>query len=296
MSTTANSTRPAEAPTWRVLLAEARASLSSEREARWIAEEVAKRSPAELVASIDASPDRATRDRFAKLVAERANGMPLQRVLGHWQFRTLDLLVDRRALVPRPETEVLVTTALDELVAKRASSFEPVVVDLGTGSGAIACALVVENQSVHVVAVDVSNDALGLAAENRARLPASAASRLELRHGDWYDALDPALERRISLIVSNPPYVGASEWADLDPVVRDYDPRSSLVAGARGTEAIDFIVSGAARWLEREGALVVEIAPHQAAHSRARAIRAGASDVSVKRDLAGRDRVLVVRW
>jgi len=293
MSTTAGSTPPAEA-TWRELIEEARLSLKSLQEARWIAEDVVASPSREI--NLDAVPDASQRERFFEFVASRARGDPLQLVLGHWSFRSLDLLVDRRALIPRPETEVLVEVALEELSKLQHLNSAPVVVDLGTGSGAVACALVAENGSVHVVATDQSADALELAELNRKRLPESAARRIEFRRGDWFDALDTDLEGRVSLVVSNPPYIARAEWKDLEPAVRDFDPEPALVAGEAGTEAIDAILGGAGHWLARGGAVVLEIAPPQAPGVRATARMHGARHVELRRDLTGRDRVLVARW
>ncbi len=127
---------------------------------------------------------------------------------------------------------------------------------------------------------------------NRARLDADAAGRIELRPGDWYRALEPGIAGKVDLVVANPPYIAASEWRDLDPVVRDFDPREALVAGETGREAIEVILEGAPAWLSRDGAAVVELAPHQVAAAVAFAGACGAVGTQVRRDLSGRDRVL----
>ncbi|MGA8297491.1 MAG: peptide chain release factor N(5)-glutamine methyltransferase, partial [Acidimicrobiales bacterium] len=235
----------------------------------------------------------ATRAEFSRLLDRRLRGEPLQHVLGHWSFRTIDIVVDRRALIPRSETEIVVEYALAELSTMRC---EPLVVDLGTGSGAIACAIASEHATASILATDVSVEALELARANRDRLDARVARRVELRLGDWYTALQKKDRGKVNLVVSNPPYVAEDEWAGLDPVVRDYDPRLALVAGPRGTEAIFEVISGAPGVLAAGGSVVVEIAPWQASAVRDFALQAGAKSVEIRRDLAVRLRVLVARW
>ncbi|HXZ82843.1 MAG TPA: peptide chain release factor N(5)-glutamine methyltransferase [Acidimicrobiales bacterium] len=291
-----SSARPAETSPWRDLLRTARASLGDANEAFVLAEEAAHVSRTELVLALDTVPRASDRARFQALVERRSRGAPLQHVVGHWGFRRLDLFVDGRALVPRPETEFTVEVALAELTRRRSFGEPALVVELGTGSGAIACSLVAELDSVSVVATDCSVRALEVAGVNRARLARNQANRVEFRLGDWYAALDPSIAGRVDLVVANPPYIAASEWYDLDPVVRDFDPPEALVAGETGREAIEKILRGASAWLARDAAVVVEIAPNQAPGAVAFAFECGARDVEVRRDLAGRDRVVVVRW
>ncbi|MGD0219978.1 MAG: peptide chain release factor N(5)-glutamine methyltransferase [Acidimicrobiales bacterium] len=291
-----SSARRAEAPTWRALVRAAATALDNMNEALILAEETADVPRASLVLAFDSCPGAKARARFRALVDARRRGAPFQHVVGHWGFRTLDLVVDGRALVPRPETEFTVEVALAALAARRSPAAQVLGVDLGTGSGAIACSLVAELATVSVVATDCSPGALEVAAANRARLDPADASRLELRLGDWYGALDPAIAGHIDLIVANPPYLAASEWHGLDPVVRDHDPAHALVAGPSGREAIEEILRGAPVWLSNDAAVVVEIAPHQAREAVAFASRCGARKIEVRRDLAGRDRVIVARW
>ena len=242
-----------------------------------------------------------------QLVGRRRGGEPLQHVLGHWSFRTLDVIVDGRALVPRPETEVVTEVAigeLDRLVAEAGRrGGEPClnVVDLGTGSGVIALSIATERAFAEVTATDRSRAALDLAAENVRRQPAAVQSRLSLSCGEWYSSLPTSLEGAVAVIVSNPPYVARAEWRELDPEVR-HDPYEALVAGETGLESIEAVIGGSARWLSQSGSVVVEIAPHQA--ERDRAIAAAVTDpsgrplfgsVEVIADLAGRPRVLLAR-
>ncbi len=238
----------------------------------------------------DVGPARAVAHAEA-MVARRARGEPLQYVLGRWQFRRLELLIDRRVLIPRPETEMVAEVALTELGG--VDRGDPLVVDLGTGSGAIGLSVAVEVQGARVWATDVSSAALAVARANLAGLGSRAATRVRLAEGDWWDALPDELRGEVDVVVSNPPYVGATE--PLPPEVADWEPDSALRAGSTGLEALEVVVSGAPRWLRPPGILVAEVAPHQAKAAMALAIDAGFTEVEVRSDLAGRPRTLVAR-
>jgi release factor glutamine methyltransferase len=157
---------------------------------------------------------------------------------------------------------------------------------------------------LEVWATDASADALAVARANVGalrRLDREAAGRVQLAPGSWFDALPARLAGRVDLLVSNPPYVTESEYPDLDPSVREWEPREALVAadGAQGTAgmaAIEAIVLGAPRWLRPSGALVIEIAPAQAGPTAAAAREAGFGRVITERDLAGRLRMVVAGW
>jgi release factor glutamine methyltransferase len=167
--------------------------------------------------------------------------------------------------------------------------------DLGTGSGAIAIALEAELSEVTVWATDLSDDALAVARANLAGTGV-AATRVRLAGGHWFDALPHEVRGRLRVIVSNPPYVAEHEVDALPPTVADWEPRGALVSGPTGLEAIEVIVAGAPEWLDTSGgALVVELAPHQADAGRQLALAAGFTEVDVRADLTGRDRVLVAR-
>lgn len=303
--------------TWRQLLADTSTALADPREARWVVEHVAASSGSSRTGSSRtgsssdrsswASPLRVRLDEAApldvihgvhQLVARRQAGEPLQHVLGEWGWRTLNVLVDARALVPRPETEVVTEYALAEL--DRVLALRPgtrlVAADLGTGSGVIALSLASERDFVDVIAVERSGSARELATANIARAQPSIAGRVRLLAGDWYQALPLDLKESLDLVVSNPPYLADHELADLDPVVRDHDPYEALVAGATGLESITRIVVGAPQWLAAGGALVVEIAPHQngAVLDLAEATNAFET-ATVEPDLTGRPRALVAR-
>lgn len=233
---------------------------------------------------------------FKSRLARRMDGEPLQYVLGHWSFRNLDVLVDRRVLIPRPETEITVEVALRELDRIRAASGPAAtVVDLGTGSGVIALSLACERPGVNVWATDASDDAVDVARANLAGLGGSAATTVRIVEGRWWAALPDELAGNVDLMVSNPPYVSSAEMTRLDAVVADWEPARALCAGATGLEDLAEIVGDAPRWLGPGGAVVVEIAPHQAERVVDLARGAGLVGAEVHPDLTGRPRVLVAR-
>ena len=272
--------------TWRDLHAGA-AARTSDVEARWLVEEVSGLDRSQW--SEPAPPAAAA--RLEALVERRRAGEPLQYVLGRWAFRGLDLAVDPRVLIPRPETEIVAEVAIGE--ARRPPAGPRALADLGTGSGALALALADEVPEADVWATDVSPAALAVARANLGAIGPPAAARVHFAEGMWYEALPACLRGRLRVIVSNPPYVSEAEFAGLPPEVRDHEPAGALVAGPTGRESLDHLVAGGLDWLEPGGALVLELAPGQAAPLRAAAEAAGYDGVSVHPDLAGRDRVLV---
>ncbi len=289
---------------WRALLAMAEQTLAGAgssdcdvaRQARWLVEEASGSAGADFMREIDSPAPGSAVARLDAMVSRRAAGEPLQYVLGHWPFRTLDLLVDERVLIPRPETEVVCGYALEQIdrLAEAAGSPAANVVDLGTGSGAIALSIAVERPATGVWAVERSSGALAVARANRAAA-GRAAERVCLLRGDWYDPLPAELQGAVGVIVSNPPYVGASE--PLPDAVAAWEPIDALVPsdGASGTEAIEAIVRRAPVWLAPGGSLVVEIGEEQGDAARGFALEAGFGEVEVRPDLSGRPRALVAR-
>jgi release factor glutamine methyltransferase len=233
-----------------------------------------------------------------RLAAQRRlDGEPLQYIIGHWPFRGLDLDVDARVLIPRPETEELVGVALDELA--RCGVVAPTILDLGCGSGAIGLALVQElgerGVAATLVAVDESSDALAVAKRNALKHRLHAVSFVR---SSWFDDLDPSFRGHFDLIVANPPYVGRDEFADLDPVLR-YEPRGALIAddtrACFGFADLDVIISNAPQWLTSTGVLVCEHGDRQREAVVHCATNAGFVDVRDLDDMAGTPRVLVAR-
>ena len=250
------------------------------REARWLVEEFGSNSEA-----------------LQEAARRRRDGEPLQYVIGHWPFCSLDLDVDERVLIPRPESEELVSVALTEIL--RTDISEPLIMDLGCGSGAIGLALLDELRTLGVaatlVAVDESLDAIALAQRNALKHELLAVTFV---HSSWFDDVDPSLHARVDLIVANPPYVGDEEFAELDPVLR-YEPRGAIVApdasGVTGFADLEIIIAQAMTWLKPGGVLVCE---HANTHRDAviGATRsAGFSDVRDLDDLAGHPRMMVAR-
>jgi len=289
---TAAAPEPPSGPgrTWRSLYQQAAARLGDHQVARWFVEEA---SGGRWPMVLDEEATAGGAERLGRMVERRCSGEPVQYVLGHWAFRGLDLLVDRRALIPRPETEVVVEVALGEL--DRLGSEGALAVDLGTGSGAIALSLAAERPGVQVWATDRSEGALAVAAANLAGGGARVAGRVSLARGDWWEALPEDLAGRVTLAVANPPYIAEAELAGLPEEVVAWEPREALVAGPTGLEALEQVLGGAARWLAPRSALVAEIAPHQPGAAQALACRAGFDEAFVRPDLTGRDRVLVAR-
>jgi release factor glutamine methyltransferase len=297
--------------TWAELRAQAEARLADarvlrpEQEARWMVERVSGYDGTELVTHEHENATAPAMQHLDDMLARRAGGEPLQYVLGRWDFLGLDLLVDRRVLVPRPETEVVARAAVDEAVAlgaRRGTSdgwlaadTSYAVADLGTGSGAIALTLARELPDAEIWATDASAEALAVARANLAGI-GSAATRVRLREGSWFEALPAGLRGTLKVVVTNPPYVAEPEVADLPADVADWEPRAALVSGPTGLEAIEEILVGAPEWLDPVGAaVVVELAPHQADLGAELAVAAGFDDVQIGRDLAGRERYVVAR-
>lgn len=285
---------------WRSLLAEAQRRLAQagsaapDVDARRIVEQATGCDSAELVLELDRPATRRGVAHFDAMLERRLTGEPLQYVLGSWGFRSLDLMVDQRVLIPRPETEVVVGHALAELDRLRESTRgRPLrVVDLGTGSGAIALSVAAEREGVEVWASDVSAGALDVASANLAGLGRRAGA-VRLVEGSWFAALPDELRGSVDVVVSNPPYV--AEGDPLPAEVVDWEPYEALVSGPAGTEALDLLVEGALGWLRRPGALVLELAPSQAPAIEEAARRAGYAAVATAADLAGRPRALVAR-
>jgi release factor glutamine methyltransferase len=215
--------------------------------------------------------------------------MPFGYAVGRAAFRSLELNLDPRALIPRPETEGLV-----ELVLRETGKRDPgcgmrgVVADIGTGCGCIALSLAVEGDFERVIAVERSGDAAALACENVALVQPPVP--VEVREGDL---LAPLAGERYRAIVSNPPYLTEAEYASLDPAVRLFEPREALVSGADGLTATRALLAGARALLEPGGFVALELDERRAGAVRALALRHDWSRVAVYDDLFGRPRFLL---
>jgi release factor glutamine methyltransferase len=222
-------------------------------------------------------------EAYEALLARRARREPLAYILGHWGFRRLTLKTDKRALIPRPETEIVVERARDHLNGMD----EPTVLDVGTGTGAIALAIVDEHPRAQVTAIDASDEALALARENLDLLGINGRVRLvehDLTEGLGRDEFD--------LVVSNPPYIEPEDIEMLQPEVRDWEPRIALVAHG-ATEAV---ARAATEALRPGGWVVLEVAEKQAEKVAELLRDLGYDQLRISPDMAGRDRVIEGTW
>ena len=232
-----------------------------------------------LAAEPDARVDPSAARRFGEMVRRRIRREPVAYILGRRGFRNIELAVDRRVLIPRPESELLVEIAVE---------LEPSsVLDVGTGSGAIALAVADELPGCDVVATDTSNEALDLARENAGRL--DLADRVRFERGTV-----PA-DRRFDLVLANLPYVREDELASLEPEIAEYEPRQAVVAGAEGLEAIAVVAAAASAALTDRGALAFEVGAGQAGNVAELLVDLGFMQVEGRQDLAQIPRVVLGR-
>jgi release factor glutamine methyltransferase len=267
--------------TWRQVRDEALARLaavgapSPAADARWMVEAAAR--------DVDGPVTERSLAWFDSMLERRLAGEPLQYVLGSWSFRSLDLLVDRRVLIPRPETEVVAQVAIDELRRTGGGT----LVDLGTGSGAIGLSIAVEVVTAEVWLTDASPDALDVARANLAGI-GRPGQRVRVVEGDWFDALPLGLVGAVDVVVANPPYVATGD--ELPDEVRNWEPSSALLAGPDGLDDLRRIIREAPAWLARPGVLVLECAPGQTAAVAGLLEDGGFEEVTIVPDLAGRPR------
>ncbi len=226
--------------------------------------------------------------RFLAAAGRRAAGEPLAYVVGRAGFRLLDLRGDRKALIPRPETEGLIDHVLAWGRERDAGASWGCGLDLGTGSGCLALSMATEGRFERVVATDVSRDALAVAQANTGEV--APATPLEFRQGSWFE---PVAGERFDVIVSNPPYVSSAEHRNLPASVRLYEPRSALVGGWDGLGPTAIILSGARHHLLPGGLLALEVDATRATRSLSLAREAGWAAPRVVEDLFGRPRYLL---
>lgn len=248
-----------------------------------IAAAVLKRSAGDIrMRDADLAPD-AFADEFLGRIARRALDEPLAYVCGETGFRHLRLNCDARALIPRPETELLIDLALER-------SAHGTAADIGTGTGCLALSLALEGRFDRVVAVDRSRSALALAAENCRLIRPSVP--VQLAYGDFVTMLRPGA---LQLLVSNPPYLTDAEWDVLDPSVKAWEPRLALPAGADGLAATRALLDEGRRVLAPGGWVALELDCRRADASAVIAKDFGWTDVAVHHDLFGRERFLLAR-
>lgn len=240
-----------------------------------------------LASSMDKVVPEAHLEAMRRGMRRLANGEPIQYVLGEWDFRTLTLKCDRRALIPRPETEELVERVLDylESVYGNSDSGIPFVVDLGTGSGCIILSLAKEFGKGVFLGTDISAEAISLARENAEICGLQDSVRLAV--ADGLDEFDP---ESVDVIVSNPPYITTADCETLDPRVKDHEPRSALDGGVSGLDFYERFIGDAMNVLKPGGVLFFEIGDGQGETLRNLFEAYGFSDVKVEKDYAGHDR------
>jgi release factor glutamine methyltransferase len=270
----------------RAAYANARAALAAflpppeaEREARLLMGHALGVGSAGLIAHLDDPwPDASAKARFEADLAARLERQPLAQILGQWDFYGRAFKVTPDTLTPRPDTELLVDLAL-AAPARR-------MLDLGTGSGAIAVSVLAERPGMHGVGTDISDAALAVAGRNARNH--GVDDRLTLQRADWFDGV----EGRFDLIVSNPPYVTEAAYETLAPEITRWEPRSALTPDGDGLAAYRTICAGARAYLEPKGRLMVEIGYDQGTAVAALFTAAGFEEVVVHTDLAGHDRIV----
>ena len=281
-----------DAVTWRTLLNETIEVLGERPQARWICETACGLDGDEFLAELDEPATERMVAQLDAMVARYRAGEPLAYVMGHWSFRTIELMVDRRVLIPRPETEVVAGRALE---LARGVAGQRRVVDLGTGSGAIGLSLAAELPitGTEVWLTDYSTDAVDVARANAIGL-GRAAANVRVSHGSWFDALPVDIRGEIDVVVSNPPYI-----ADGDPEVAEsvleYEPHTALFAGDDGLDDVRTIARDARDWLRSGGWLVMEIGYQQGDAVKALFEGFGFVDVAIANDLTGRPRIAEAR-
>jgi release factor glutamine methyltransferase len=241
----------------------------------------------QLYVQLDLEPTEAQRTAFRSLVKKRAERCPVAYLVGKRDFYLLTFEVTPAVLIPRPETEQLVLEALAILKPLTA----PRVLDIGTGSGCIAISLAHQQPKADVTAIDISADALAVAQRNAEKH--QVASRMRFLQGNLMAPLDA--NERFDLIVSNPPYIAESEYAELDADVRDFEPKLALVSGQNGLEVYQQLIPAAKRFLKPGGALLLEIGYQQDQTVAELLTQSGFQSVKLFRDFQRHPRVLLGR-
>jgi release factor glutamine methyltransferase len=266
--------------------------LGERPQARWICETACGLDGDEFLAELDEPATERMVAQLDAMVARYRAGEPLAYVMGHWSFRTIELMVDRRVLIPRPETEMVAGRALE---LARGVADQRRVVDLGTGSGAIGLSLAAELPltGTEVWLTDYSTDAVDVARANAIGL-GRAAANVRVCHGSWFDALPVDVRGEIDVVVSNPPYIADGD-AEVAESVLEYEPHTALFAGDDGLDGVRTIARDARDWLRSGGWLVMEIGYQQGDAVKALLEGFGFVDVAIANDLTGRPRIAEAR-
>ena len=275
--------------TWRQLWADTAKVLDDRPAARWLCETACGLDGDEFTGALDEPATERMVKHLDEMVGRYRSGEPLAYAMGRWSFRRVELMIDRRVLIPRPETELVAETAIE--LARRISPRR--VADLGTGSGAIGLSMAAELpiDNTEVWLTDASTDALDVARANAAGL-GRAAANVRFGQGSWWSALPSELRGTFDVVVSNPPYIAVDD-SEVDESVREWEPASALFAGGDGLDDIRAIMTGAREWLKPGGWLVLEIGYRQGDAVLALASECGLVNAEVRNDLAHRPRILI---
>ena len=276
--------------TWRALWAETSEAIGDRQHARWMCVVASSTESDEFLESLDEAPTVRMVSHLDAMIARYRTGEPLQYVLGRWAFRRLDLAVDQRVLIPRPETEMVAEAAL---TIARGFDDERTIIDLGTGSGAIGLALADELplNGTNIWLTDASSEALDVARANLAGIGRSAQN-VQIAHGSWFDALPVSVVADV--IVSNPPYV-ADASPDLEQIVGEWEPGSALFAGPDGLDDIRVITDGAVSRLRPGGWLILEIGHDQGPAVQQLLEAKGYVEIEIRKDLSDLDRIALAQ-
>ena len=281
--------------TWREMLAQTIESVGNVQEARWLCEHAAGVDGPDFLAAQDEHVTVSMANSLHDMVRCRLTGEPLQYVMKRWAFRHLDIFVDQRVLIPRPETETVVDIALS-LATKRLQESSPIcVVDLGTGSGVIGLSMAYElpRESAQVWLTDASSDALDVARANLVGVGRKGEC-VRVAEGNWWNALPTRLRGHVDIAVCNPPYIAEHDNEVADDV-RKWEPHSALFAPNNGMADIETVARDASEWLSVGGWLVLEIGYQQGDAVREVLGAAHLVDIEIRKDLAGRDRIALAR-
>lgn len=247
---------------------------------------------AKLIASLSETLLEKECEEYRSHIQRRANGEPLAYITGEKEFMDFMFRVNRRSLIPRPETETLVEQVIEKIRAKECGADN--VLDIGTGCGCIAVSLSLLAPQAKVHATDVSEEAIKLARENAERH--QVERRIHFYLGNAFSCLPESLKGKIDIIVSNPPYISDTEYTQLDKGIREYEPASALRGGGDGLDVFRLIAAGASDFLAQNGFLAVEIGSTQAeAASRIIESTRGYNSPEIIPDLAGLPRVVTCR-
>ncbi|NGZ59931.1 MAG: peptide chain release factor N(5)-glutamine methyltransferase [Nitrospira sp. LK265] len=277
--------------TWAQRALDTAGSTNASQEALWLLAYALGKAHHELVSRRDQPVSGEDLARAESVISRRMAREPLQYILGAQEFCGLDFHVNPAVLIPRPETELLV-----QAVVREGGFVEgAVLVDVGTGSGCVAVTLATILSSMRIFALDCSGDALTVARGNAERH--GVGGNITWKEGDLLSALRECnLTGAVDVVVSNPPYIAETAWGDLQPEVRDFEPRLALVAGQRGTEFHERLLDDARPFLVLGGLLVMELGQGQAPLVRQAAERAGGyTGLQTVKDEAGIERVMIAR-